>query len=118
MSSLAKFLWVTAVAAICCLGLFAGHQRDTKSEPDSFVSMRPKVSFQLIEAEIRALYPEFTRIQRIEAGLARTMNTPSIQLYVTDVSGNRYSCAVVRTAAGWEIHGVRRIKIASEARLI
>ena len=118
MSSLTKALWISAIAAICGLGLFLVHQENPNPRRKQFAFTDSELSLRLIEAEVRAVYPEFTATRKIEAGLRQTTNTPSIELCLTDLSGLRYFCSAIRYTNSWKIENVRRVRAAPRGRLI
>ena len=114
MSNLSKILWITAMLLICGLGIFAGNDRDFLIGGNRAAVAEARFSVAALEAELRAVYPEFSGAIDIEMGLARTTSSSSIlELTVTDRSGNRYLCLIGRTAFGWKIERINRLKIVS-----
>ena len=118
MSNLAKTLWLAVIAGICGIGLFFANSRSDKIANKNVVFAQPKFSLALLEEKLRTSYPDFHGIRSIQIGLAQTTTSPSVQLHITDSSGNHYFCLVARTSAGWTIEQLRRIKGAAAGSLI
>ena len=114
MNNFSKIVWITAMLIICGIGIFAGNRRNLMVESKRASLTEVRFSVREIEAELRATYPEFSGAQNVEIGLARTMSsTSTLELTVTDRSGNRYVCLIGRTTSGWRIERVKRLKIAT-----
>lgn len=118
MSSRTKTLWVAMMASICGLGLFLAHHEDATARKNRPRSAELRLSVRLIEAQVRAVYPDFRAAQKIEAGLRQTINTSSFELCVTDINGTRYICSAIRSLDDWKIEQVRRLRSAARGRLI
>ena len=114
MSNLSKILWITAMLFICGIGIFAGNNRNFFIGSNRAAVAEARFSVAALEGELRAVYPEFSGAVNIEMGLARTTSSSFIlELTVTDRSGNRYLCLIGRTAFGWKIERINRLKIAT-----
>jgi hypothetical protein len=118
MSNLAKMLWLAAIIAICGMGLFLANPRSDKSANKRVIFAQPKLSLALLEARLRAAYPDFRGIRSIQIGVAQTTSSPSIELRISDGSRNNYMCVAARTPGGWTIEQIWRVKVAPAGRLI
>ena len=98
---------------ICGIGIFSGNYRNFLIDDHRAAAPEARFSIAAIEAELRAVYPEFSGAINIEVGLGRTTSSSSVlELTVTDRSGNRYLCLIGRTASGWKLERINRLKIA------
>jgi hypothetical protein len=118
MSNLAKMLWLAAITAICGIGLFLANPRSDQNANKGVVLAQPKLSLALLEARLRAAYPDFCGIRSIQIGLAHTTSSPTVELRVIDGSRNNYVCLVTRIPGGWTIEQIRRVKVPPAGRLI
>jgi hypothetical protein len=118
MSNLAKTLWLSAIAAICAMGLFLANPGRNKTAKKEFVVAPPKLSLALLETKLRAVYPDFRGIRSVQIGLAKTTSSSSVELRITDSSRNTYACVAAHTSAGWVIEQIWRVKVAPAGRLI
>src|SRR5207248_11055691 len=60
MSNLSKILWITAMLLICGIGIFAGNGRDFLIGGNRAAVAEARFSVAALEAELRAVYPEFS----------------------------------------------------------